>query len=136
MKAIVKIIVALVMAIMPAWVLARETQAFDETVPYASVDIYSAFPGGMDGLMTFLSENLQYPERCEKEGVQGRVILEFIVEKDGSIGDVKVLRSADPDLDAEAVRVCRSMPRFKPARDAQTEEPIRVRYTLPVNFKL
>lgn len=103
---------------------------------YTSVDIFSAFPGGRQGLVTFLAENLQYPEAARLAQIEGTVLLQFIVEKDGNVGEVTVLRSVDPLLDAEAVRVCNLMPRFKTARDAQTEEPIRVMYTLPVSFRL
>lgn len=103
---------------------------------YSSVNVYSSFPGGLEGLMTFLGENIQYPESARQQFITGTVLLEFIVEKDGHVGDVTVLRSVDEALDAEAVRVCKMLPRFKTARDAETGEPIRVKYTLPVRFKL
>ena len=107
-----------------------------ENVMYTSIDIYASFPGGRDGLTTFLSENINYPEKARLAGVQGRVLLDLIVERDGSVSDVTVLRSVDPELDAEAVRVCKMMPKFMPAVNAETDEPIRVKYTLPVTFRL
>ncbi|MBP5560870.1 MAG: energy transducer TonB [Muribaculaceae bacterium] len=115
---------------------ADEVAAGEEQQVYSSVNFYSSFPGGMEGLVQFLSENLQYPEEAERQGIEGQVLLKFIVEKDGTVGDVTVLRSVSPELDAEAVRVCKAMPLFKTARNAETGEPIRVMYTLPINFKL
>ncbi len=103
---------------------------------YSSVNIYSSFPGGRQGLVDYMTANLHYPDSAAAAGIEGKVLLEFIVEKDGSVNEVTVLRSVDPLLDNEAVRLCKNMPRFKTARDADTGEPIRVRYTLPVNFKL
>lgn len=121
---------------------ANDAEAADSDEPvraeqlYSSVNVYSSFPGGLKGLMAFLGENIQYPESARLQFITGTVLLEFIVEKDGHVGDVTVLRSVDEALDAEAVRVCKMLPRFKTARDAKTGEPIRVKYTLPVSFKL
>ena len=92
------------------------------------------FPGGTEQLIKFLSENVKYPVECEKQGVQGRVILRIVIDKDGSVTDVEVAKSVHPLLDAEAVRVASSMPRWQPAtKDGQ---PVRIRYTLPITFSL
>lgn len=92
------------------------------------------FPGGTEQLIKFLSENIKYPIECEKQGVQGRVILRIVINKDGSVTDVEVAKSVHPLLDAEAVRVASSMPRWQPAtKDGQ---PVRIRYSLPINFSL
>ena len=93
------------------------------------------YPGGTDGLMKFLAENIKYPKSAEKQGVQGMVVLQFVIEKTGEISGVKVLKSVAPALDAEAVRVVKKMKRFVPGYNAD-HAPVRVMYTLPVNFKL
>ena len=92
------------------------------------------FPGGTDQLIKFLSENIKYPVECEKQGIQGRVVLLILINKDGSVTDIKVAKSVHPLLDAEAVRVASSMPRWQPAtKDGQ---PVRIRYSLPITFSL
>ena len=93
------------------------------------------YPGGVEGLNKFLAENIKYPKIAENKGVQGMVVLEFIVEKTGEISNVKVLKSVNKYLDREAVRVCKAMKRFVPGYN-EDHAPVRVRYTLPVNFKL
>ena len=92
------------------------------------------FPGGMKELLKFLQDNLKYPENAMKNNVQGRVIVQFVVEKDGTLTEFKVARSVDPDLDAEALRVLQTMPKWKPGM--QRGEVVRVKYTVPVSFKL
>lgn len=93
------------------------------------------YPGGNDGLMKFLSDNIKYPKSAEKNGIQGLVVLQFIVEKSGAISNVKVLKSVCKDLDNEAVRVVKQMKHFIPGYN-EDHAPVRVLYTLPVNFKL
>ena len=90
--------------------------------------------GGMPALMEYLSKNIKYPEAAMKKGIQGRGIVQFVVEKDGSITNVKILRSVDPELDKEAVRVVSAMPKWKPG--TQRGEAVRVRFTVPVMFRL
>ena len=92
------------------------------------------FPGGAAALQAFLSSNTKYPVVAQENGVQGRVIVSFVVERDGSITDVRVVRSADPSLDREASRVVRSMPRWSPGK--QNGSAVRVKYTVPVVFSL
>ena len=92
------------------------------------------FPGGMKEMLKFLQENVKYPENAMKNNVQGRVIVQFVIEKDGTPTEFKVLRSVDPDLDAEALRVLQTMPKWKPGM--QRGEVVRVKYTVPVSFKL
>ena len=92
------------------------------------------FPGGEIELMKFLSENVKYPEAAEETGTQGRVIVQFIVEADGSITNVKVLKNVSDEIDAEAVRVINAMPKWKPGM--QKGQPVRVKYTIPVTFRL
>lgn len=104
-----------------------------ETV-YDVVEEMPSFPGGASGLMAYLSQNIKYPVVAEENGIQGRVVLTFVVERDGSITDVRVVKSVDPSLDAEAKRVIRSMPRWKPGK--QNGSAVRVKYTTPVTFRL
>ena len=92
------------------------------------------FPGGMKEMLKFLQENVKYPENAMKNNVQGRVIVQFVIEKDGTPTEFKVLRSVDPDLDAEALRVLQTMPKWKTGM--QRGEVVRVKFTVPVSFKL
>ena len=92
------------------------------------------YPGGMKEMLKFLQENVKYPENAMKNNVQGRVIVQFVVEKDGTPTEFKVLRSVDPDLDAEALRVMKAMPKWKPGM--QKGQVVRVKFTVPVSFKL
>lgn len=92
------------------------------------------YPGGKEALFKYLSTNVKYPEDAAKKKVEGRVIASFVVETDGSITDVEVSKKAFPSLDAEAVRVLKGMPKWEPGR--QKGKPVRVRYVVPVNFRL
>lgn len=98
------------------------------------VEEMPSFPGGNGALMSYLSSNVKYPVVAQENGVQGRVIVSFVVERDGSISDVKVARSVDPSLDREAQRVVKSMPRWTPGK--QNGQTVRVKYTVPVVFRL
>ena len=91
------------------------------------------FPGGSIELMKFLRENIKYPEAASKAGTQGRVVAQFIVEADGSISNVKVLKNVSDEIDAEAVRVIKAMPKWKPGM--QKGQPVRVKYTIPITFR-
>lgn len=101
---------------------------------FISVEQMPQFPGGDAALMKFLSSNVNYPPTAADRNIQGRVIVNFIVKRDGQIGEVRVVRSVDPELDAEAVRVCRLLPDFIPGR--QNGQPVNVWYTIPVTFRL
>ena len=101
---------------------------------YGIVEQMPFFPGGDKKLMEYLATNIRYPKGCDDTSVQGRVIVTFVVEKDGSISDVKVVRSLHPLFDEEAVRVVSSMPKWIPGR--QNGVAYRVKYTLPVTFRL
>lgn len=106
----------------------------DEEV-FEVVEKMPRFPnGGMPGLMQYLGKNIRYPEAAHKAGTQGRVTVQFVVAKDGSIGNVSVLRGVDPALDAEAIRVISSMPNWEPGM--QKGKPVNVKFTVPVMFRL
>ena len=106
----------------------------EENKVFDIVEQQPLFPGGPAALMKYLSENTKYPVVAQENGVQGRVTVQFVVEKDGSISDVHVLRGVDPSLDKEAVRVVKSMPRWTPVK--QNGITVRVNYRVPVLFRL
>ena len=91
------------------------------------------YPGGMSAMIDFLSTNIKYPKDAAKQKVEGRVMVSFVVETDGSLTDVKVARKVFPSLDNEAVRVVKKMPKWIPG--TQNDHPVRVRYVLPIVFK-
>lgn len=116
-----------------------EEQAPEETEPqskkvYNSVEQMPEFPGGAAGLMRYLQENIKYPPEAAKNDIEGRVIVQFIIDETGQVGEIKVVRPISEELDAEAVRVVKTLPKFEPGR--QDGEAVSVWYTLPINFKL
>ncbi len=106
----------------------------EENKVFDVVEQMPSYPGGMGALMQYLSSHIKYPVIAEENGIQGRVICTFVVERDGSITDVKVAKSVDPSLDKEAQRVIKSMPHWIPGK--QNGSAVRVKYTLPVTFRL
>ena len=111
-----------------------EPPKVEETKVFDVVEQMPSFPGGQGALMQWLASNIKYPVVAEENGVQGRVVCTFVVERDGSITDVKVVRGVDPSLDKEAVRVLKQMPSWIPGK--QNGSAVRVKYTVPVTFKL
>ena len=101
---------------------------------FEAVEQPPAFPGGEAALMKWLSSNIRYPESAQQNGTQGRVIIRFVVEKDGSISDVKVAKGVDKELDNEAVRVVKRMPKWQPGKN--NGQAVRTAFNLPVTFKL
>ena len=106
----------------------------EETKIFTVVEQMPMYPGGDAALMGYLRDNIHYPTVAAENGVQGRVVVGFVVERDGSNTDVKVLRSVDPSLDREAMRVVKSMPRWTPGK--QNGSAVRVKYQVPVTFRL
>ncbi len=106
----------------------------EETKVFDVVEVMPSFPGGQSALFEYLSKNIKYPVVAEENGVQGRVIVTFVVERNGSITDVQVAKSVDPSLDKEAVRVIKSMPHWIPGK--QNGSAVRVKFTVPVTFRL
>lgn len=106
----------------------QKEEAFDV------VEQMPEFPGGMNGLIQYMSQNVQYPEDAKKLNKQGRVMVSFIVAKDGSIVDAVVTKCVWPSLDAEALRVIRAMPKWEPGM--QKGKKVRVKYTIPINFSM
>ena len=106
----------------------------EENTVFEYVEQMPSFPGGTGALMQYLSKNIKYPPFAEENNIQGRVICTFVVERDGSVSDIRIAKSVDPSLDKEAVRVVSAMPRWIPGR--QNGQMVRVKYTLPVTFRL
>lgn len=111
-----------------------EEEPDDNNLVYDKVEQLPQFPGGQSSLISFLSHNVKYPKVCQENGIQGTVIIQFIVNKNGNISDVSVKKGVNPYLDTEAIRVIKSMPKWTPGR--QKGKPVNVKYTLPINFRL
>ena len=116
------------------WAEILEVTEPDENGIFQVVETEPEFPGGIAELMKYLEKNLRYPQICKEQGVQGRVIVQFVVNTDSTITDVDVIKPVNPHLDEEAVRVVKAMPKWNPGK--QRGEPVRVRFFLPVTFRL
>ena len=114
-------------------VIKKDEEAEPEKV-FDMVEQMPTFPGGQQELMAYLGKNIKYPTIAQENGTQGRVIIQFVVERDGTISDVHIARGVDPYLDKEAVRVVQSMPKWIPGK--QNGKAVRVKFTVPVMFRL
>ena len=101
---------------------------------FVSLCAKAEFPGGDMAMYKWIADNLKYPEECKAKDIQGRVTIQFVVNKDGSISEIKTLRSPNPLLSDEAIRVVSAMPKWKPA--TQMDKPVRCNYRLPITFRL
>lgn len=101
---------------------------------YDKVEQQPSFPGGLNKLLSWLNTNLSYPVSAQREGIQGKVIAQFVINKDGSICDIKIIQSIRYDLDMEVIRVLSLMPKWSPGYI--NNHPVRVRFTLPITFRL
>ena len=98
------------------------------------IDEQAEFPGGLPALMKWLSQQIRYPEAAQQNDIQGRVVVRFVVEKDGSIGQVTIVKGINKDLDSEAIRVVKNMPKWHPGKNNGI--PVRSYFNLPVTFRL
>ncbi|MDE6556922.1 MAG: energy transducer TonB [Duncaniella sp.] len=112
----------------------KKPEPVDDDKVFDIVEQKPQFPGGEAALLKYVAEHLRYPAMAQENGIQGRVVVQFVVTKNGSVGEVKVVRSKDPDLDKEAVRVVKSLPKFVPGK--MNGHSVNVWYTLPITFKL
>ena len=112
----------------------EETEEPQEKVIFQVVEEMPEFPGGMGEAMKFLAKNIKYPVAAQQAKIEGRVIVQFVVERDGSISDIHTVRSVSPELDAEAIRVVSLMPKWKPGK--QRGKAVAVKYTMPIMFRL
>lgn len=134
----------LLLALSLALVFTASADAMDESCPqiessvdgkvYDVVEEMPQLPGGRESLLEFIASHLQYPKEAQENGVQGRVVVKFIVTDTGKVTDTKVIRGKDPLLDAEAIRVVNELPEFIPGK--MNGQPVNVWYTLPIQFKL
>ena len=106
----------------------------DSEVYLGGVDVLPEYPGGANAMYEFVQKNVKYPESAKDKGIEGKVYVQFVVEKDGSLSSFQMLRGVSDDIDAEAIRVLKMMPKWKPGM--KDGEPVRVQYTMPFNFKL
>ena len=109
-----------------------EEESDGEVDIFQVVEDMPQFPGG--SVQKWIAKNVKYPMIAQENNIQGKVFVQFVIEKDGSVSDVKVARSVDPSLDKEAIRVVKAMPKWKPGK--QRGKPVRVSYTVPINFQL
>ena len=126
--------VALMMLVLLFSFMTSTAQTKKNNMVYDVVEVMPQFPGGQTAMLQYMMKNIKYPKQAMKEGIQGRVTVSFIVEKDGRVSNVRLLRSVQPLLDKEAIRVVKSMPKWSPGK--QKGKPVRVRFNLPVMFKL
>lgn len=115
-------------------IIIESPPAAEEDVVFVQVEQPPKFPGGMEAMMEYLQANLTYPPDARKDGIQGRVFVRFVVERDGTLSDITILRGAGGGLDEEAVRVVKGMPAWEPG--LQRGEPVRVQFVLPIAFAL
>ncbi|MCQ2326506.1 MAG: energy transducer TonB [Bacteroidales bacterium] len=106
----------------------------DDDVTFVVLEEYPEFPGGMEALMDFLSKNIKYPEAAKEQGIEGRVFVTFVVEKNGSVNNVKVVRDIGGGCGEEAARVVKMMPKWKPGK--QNGKVVRTQFNLPIKFSL
>ncbi|MBR5037663.1 MAG: energy transducer TonB [Prevotella sp.] len=129
----------LMMAI-AACMMTLSAQAQEQKGNTAPKDVFDVveempqYPGGMQAMLSFLQENVTYPKDAQEKKISGRVLVTFVVEKDGSISNVETVKSVFPSLDEEAVRIVKAMPNWKPGK--QNGKVVRVKYTLPISFSL
>ena len=109
------------------------TETVEERV-FVDYETSAEFPGGAEAMYKWIADHIKYPEECKAKGIQGRVTLSFVIEVDGSVTNVKALRSPDDRLSQEAIRVVSAMPKWKPA--TQMDKPVRCNYRLPITFRL
>ncbi|PLX07135.1 MAG: energy transducer TonB [Marinilabiliales bacterium] len=112
----------------------EEEEEVDEILPFAIIEDKPGFPGGDAELFKYLQSSIQYPVIARENNIEGRVFVSFVIGKDGSVTDVKILRGVDPYLDKEAERVVKAMPKWKPGK--QRGKPVKVQYQIPINFRL
>lgn len=124
----------LVIFLLGMFLIGSSASAQEYEKAFDVVEQMPAFPGGQRALMSWINVNIQYPKEAEANGVQGRVVCTFVVERDGSVSNVEVMRGIEPSLDSEAVRVVKSMPKWIPGK--QGGSAVRVNYTVPVTFRL
>ena len=126
--------VALMMLVLLFSFMTSTAQTKKNDMVFDVVEVMPQYPGGQIAMLKYIMKNIKYPKQIMEEGIQGRVTVSFIVEKDGRVSNVRLLRSVQPSLDKEAIRVVKSMPKWTPGK--HNGKPVRVQFNLPVMFKL
>jgi len=131
-----KILFVMLIALFSVATVNAQTKAKTHTrgKVYEVVEQMPVFPGGIQALMTYLKDNVKYPQEMAEKKIQGRVVVSFIIDKEGNVTDVKVAYSVSKQFDEEAMRVIRAMPKWVPGK--QNGKNVNVRYNIPVSFKL
>ena len=129
---LIALLISMALTSSDVWCAAQSV--VDDVKAYEEVEEKPEFPGGIPSMFNYLSKNLKYPVVAEENGIQGRVILTCVIERDGTISNVKVVKSIDPSLDKEALHLVRAMPHWTPGK--HNGSVVRVRCTIPVTFKL
>ncbi|MCX7954848.1 MAG: energy transducer TonB [Bacteroidales bacterium] len=112
----------------------KQEEEVEEVINFYVIEEKPEFPGGEAAMMQWIAKNIKYPEIAKENNIQGKVFVQFIIDKDGQVKNVEVVRGVDPVLDREAVRVVSSMPQWKPGK--QRGKPVKVQFQLPINFRL
>ena len=133
MKRIIMMAIAACMMTLGAQAQVQKRNTAPQDV-FDVVEEMPQYPGGMQAMLSFLQENITYPKDAQEKKISGRVLVTFVVEKDGSISNVETVKSVFPSLDEEAVRIVKAMPNWKPGK--QNGKVVRVKYTLPISFSL
>lgn len=134
-----RLLLLLIGIVVPSFFYAQDkqkgnaVQGSDAEYAFEQLEVKPEFPNGNEGLGKYLSENIKYPKKALKNGVSGKVFVQFVIDKTGKVTNVVAVRGVEKSLDKEAVRVIKSMPKWKPGmKDGQ---PVKVKYTIPINFK-
>ena len=125
--------VLLILALLFTYVMVNAEKTSNEKI-YDVVEIPPSFPGGQAALLAWIASHVNYPQKAMESRIEGRIIVGFVIECDGSVSQAKIIRSVDPLLDDEAIRVVMGMPKWTPGR--QNGKNVRVKYNVPVNFRL
>ena len=128
-----KLILLVALALFCCTSAMAQTEVEDDAI-FVVVENNPEFPGGSDSLYAYIARNIRYPEAAKKEKIEGRVFVTFVIEKDGQVSSAKILRDIGGGCGEEAIRVVKSMPKWKPG--TQNGQPVRVQFNLPVSFQL
>lgn len=134
MKSIITLVIILAAGLMAAAQVDDVRVVNNEEEVFTVLEEDPEFPGGMEALYQYIAANVKYPESAKEKKITGRVFISFVIEKNGTISNITVLRSPDEILSSEAIRVVKAMPKWKPGR--VKGKPVRAKFTLPINFKL
>jgi protein TonB len=134
-----RLLLLIIGIVVPSFIYAQDkqngnaVQGSDVEYAYEQLEVKPEFPNGHEGLAKYLSENIKYPKKALKNGITGKVFVQFVIDKSGKVTNVVAVRGVEKSLDKEAVRVIKAMPKWKPGK--KDGQPVNVKYTIPINFK-